>query len=282
MPLITTLSEFNKYVTVSSDFDNAKFLKYTSMAERNIIKMIGHVKYDEIVSAAPTVESRKLLCEYSANMGLSYALPAFVLNITTLGVFTNATSDSQRAEWWQIKDLNRSLLKFAFAALDDALQIIGIENAANFDELFVSTLPQFERVFSLGGSSQTFLSLIPFMREVQDMYLNATLGDCASYSFDENQLKTIRAAVVNLALSQAAVSGSFSLESNSIVLRIEVMPWEKVEKIEQAALEKFKAARYNVGMGYLNQVLKFVKTLPCYQAKDFSSEIEKKASGLYL
>src|SRR5690606_20544435 len=192
MPLITTLSEFNKYVTVSSDFDDAKFLKYTSKAERNIIKLIGQEKYDEIVERDVADETRQLLCEYSANMGLSYALPAFVLNITTLGVFTNATSDSQRAEWWQMKDLNRSLLKFAFTAMDDALQIIGIENSELLNGLFVSTVQQFEYAFSIQNSSQTFLSMIPFLREVQDMYLNATLGDCANHSFDDDQLKTIR------------------------------------------------------------------------------------------
>lgn len=282
MPLINTLSDFNKYVTVSSDFENAKFLKYTSMAERNVIKLIGKTKYDEIVLEDETNETRRLLCEYSANMGLSYALPAFVLNITPMGVFTNATTDSQRAEWWQMKDLNRSLLKFAFTALDDALEIIGIDNAANFDGLFVKSREQFERVYSLGGSAQTFLSLIPFMREVQDMYLKSTLGDCAAYSFDENQLKTIRAAVVNLALSQAAISGSFSLETNAVLLRFEVLPWEKIEKVEQTVLENFKAARYDVGMGYLNQVLKFVKELPCYQEREIESGIEKKDSGLFL
>lgn len=282
MPLINTISDFNKYVTVSSDFDQAKFLKYTTMAERNIIKIIGQTKYDEIVSDLPTDPTRILLCEYAANMGLSYALPSFVLNITNMGVFTNATTDSQRAEWWQMKDLNRSLLKFAFNALDDALNEIGIENSEIFDGLFITTLAQFEKVFSLGSSSQTFLSLIPFIREVQNMYLLPTLGNCRDYEFSDDQLEIIRAAVANLALSHAATSGGFSLELNAVILRIEVMPWEKIEKLEQNALTQFKEARFNIGMGYLSQLSKILKTLPCYQTREISSEIEKLDSGLYL
>lgn len=282
MPLITTLEQFNQHVTVASDFHNEKFLKYTKKAEKNIIKLIGKMKYDEIVDLPDNDEKKDLLREYSANMGLSYALPAFVLNITTYGVFTNSTSDSQRAEWWQMKDLNRMLLKFAFTSLDDALQLIGVENTIDFNGLFVTTLKQFESSFSLGGSTQTFLSLIPFMREVQDQFLKSVLGDCWDYEFSEDQLKIIRAAIVNMALSKAATSGSFSIESNSMILRIEVLPWEKVEKIEQTALERFKQDRYNIGMGYMNQILKFVKELPCYQHREFISHIEKKASGLYL
>ena len=282
MALINTLLEFNKYVTVSSDFDEAKFLKYTQKAEQNIIRLIGFHEYDKIVKKSKRSRTRKLLCEYSANMGLSYALPSFVLNITTAGVFTNATTDSQRAEWWQMKDLNRSLLKFAFSSLDDALHKIGIDKVTQLSGLLISSLEEFELAYSISGSSQTFISLIPFIREVQDQYINNTLGNCYNYNFSDEQNRIIRAAIVNLALSKAATSGSFSVEANAIILRVEIMPWEKVEKIEQIALEKFREDRYNVGMGYLNSVLKFIKELPCYVESENQNKIEKYNSGLYL
>lgn len=282
MPLITTLTDFNKYVTVSSDFDDEKFLKYTRRAERKIVKLIGADKYDEFVDGDPEDPTRELLCEYAANMGLSYALPAFVLNITGHGVFTNATTDSQRAEWWQVKDLNRSLLKFAFEALDDALADIEDIDTELTAGLFVTSADQFDKVYSIGGSFQTFLSLLPFIREVQEQYLKATLGDCFDHAFTKEQKELIRAAVINLALSKAAVSGGFQLESNAMLLKIEVMPWEKVEKLEQSALERFQNDRYNIGMGYLNAVLKFTKELPCYTENPAVSEIRKKPSGLYL
>lgn len=282
MALINNISDFNKYVTVASDFDNDKLVKYAKKAERNIIKLIGKTKFDEIVNEDEDDEERLLLCEYVANMGLSYALPALVINITSFGTFTNKTTNSEPAAWWQIKDLNRSLLTFAFTALDDALQLIGIEDTEILKGLFVTSVSQFEQVFSISGSSQTFLSLLPFIREVQDQFLRATLGDCYDYSFTPEQKKLIRAAIINLALSRAATSGSFSVEANAFILRFEVLPWEKLEKIEQSALEAFKTDRYNVGMGYLNQVLKFVKDLPCYVPKSYTSEIERKKSGLYL
>lgn len=279
MALIENITDFNKYVTVAADFDDDKLLKYSKKAERNIIKIIGQAAFDNVEEETP---AHTLLCEYVANLGLSYALPALVINITSYGTFTNTTTDTQRAEWWQLKDLNRTLLKFAFNALDDALQEIGLEDNDLLADLFVSSVAQFDRVFSIGGSAQTFLSLISFLREAQDQYLRATLGDCYTAEFTESQKYLIRAALVNLALSKAATSGSFSIEANGILLRYEVLPWERVEKTEQSALEKFKIDRYNIGMGYLNQVLQFATQMPCYQINKFESEIERKKSGLYL
>lgn len=279
MSLIENIAEFNEHVTVASDFEGDKLLKYSKRAERNIIKIIGKQAFEEIEKDS---EEEYLLKDYVANMGLSMALPALVLNITSYGTFTNRTSDSQQAEWWQIKDLNRSLLRFAFTSLDDALQIIGIENNEILKGLFVTSVLQFEKVFSIDQSSQTFLSMVPFIREVQNQYLKATLKSCFDYSFSEEQKEIIRAAIVNLALCKAALSGSFSIESSSFILRFEVLPWEKVEKVEQASLERFKDERYKVGMGYLNEVLKFIKDLPCYEQKSFQSDIERRKSGLFL
>lgn len=282
MALIENINEFNKYITVSSGFDLEKLLKYAKKAERKIIQIIGQEKFNEIENAPTVDETRILLCEYSANMGLYYGLSGFVLNITSYGVFTNNTSDSVQAEWWQVRDLKRDLIQFAFSSLDEALNIIGIDDNNITDGLWVSTVKQFDRVFNINGSSQTFLSLIPFMREVQDQFISATLGDCADYNFTDKQKELIRAAIVNLTIARAATSGAFSIEGNAVVLRIEVLPWEKVEKIEQTAIEKFQTDRFNVGMGYLNKVLSFVKELPCYSQKNFKSDIEKLKSGLYL
>lgn len=282
MALINNISNFNKYITVSSDFDLNKLLKYAKKAERKVIKIIGSTKFTEIEQKADTDETRILLCEYVANMGLYYGLSGFVLNVTSYGVFTNATSDAVRAEWWQVRDLKRDLAQFAFSALDDALNEIGIDNNNILEGLWVTTVAQFDRVYNINGSSQTFLSLIPFMREIQDQFIAGTLGDCAGYSFSDEQKELIRAAIVNLTISRAATSGAFSIEGNAVVLRIEVLPWEKVEKVEQAAIQRFQTDRYNVGMGYLNKVLAFVKELPCYEKREFKSDIEKLKSGLYL
>lgn len=281
MALIETLLEFNQHVTVASDFDDERFLKYTKRVERNLIRIIGQTKYDEVDAMDDDEEAKILLQDYVANQALSSALSSFALNITNYGIFTNQVDAGEKADWRDKKDLNRNLLKFAFDALDAALAVIGI-TGTNLEGLFVQNLAQFERAYSLQGSYQTFLSLVPFMREVQDQFLTPVLGDCANYAFTDEQLNLIRAGIVNLTVSKAAVSGSFLLESNAVLLRIEVLPWEKVEKIEQQSLERFRADRFNVGMGYLNQVQDLIKTLPCYVEKEFVSMIEKRPSGLYL
>src|SRR5690606_18560509 len=113
-------------------------------------------------------------------------------------------------------------------------------------------------------------------------YLRATLGNCYGYNFPSEQLKAIQGAIANFAVAKAATSGSFRIESGSFVLRFEVLPWEKVEKVEQSRLEKFTADRMAIANGYLNRVLKFVKTLPCYQEPENHSKIIQKKSGLYL
>lgn len=282
MALINTLEEFNQHVSVASNLLNASFLKYTKLAERNLKKMFGAEKLQEIEGKGPDDEARQLLCTYSANMGLSYALPAMALNITNFGVYTTVTTEGQPAQWHQTKDLNRNLLKFAFNALDDAIQLIGIDFVSKLDGLFITSVAQFEEFYSLNGSAQTFLSLLPFMREAQEQYLRGTLGECFDYDFTESQLKDIRGAIANYTIAKASTSGSFSIESSGFLLRFEVMPWEKVEKLQQSILEKFKDDRMEIAMGYLNKVLKFLKELPCYKPARSCSVIAKKRSGLYL
>lgn len=282
MALIDNISDFNKFVTVSSDFDSSKLLKYAQKAERKVIRMIGKSKFTEIENAPFEDETRQLLCEYVANQGLYLGLSGFVLNITGFGVFTNATSDAVRAEWWQVRDLKRDLAQFSFTALDEALELIGVENNDLLKDLWVTSTAQFNKVYNINNSTQTFLALLPFIREAQDEFLSSTLGNCANHSFTEAQKELIRAALVNLAVSKAATSGAFSFDSNAMLLRIEVLPWEKVEKIEQSAIEKFQSDRFNIAMGYLNQISKLVKELPCYQPTPIKSEILKKDSGLFL
>lgn len=282
MALIKDITEFNKHVSVASNLLDQSFLKYTKIAERDLKKLIGKEKFDEIEALDPDDETRELLATYSANMGLSYGIPAMTLNVTNFGVFTTVVSEGQTAQWHQIKDLNRNLLKFAFNALDDAIQLIGVEHIAKLDGLFITSVSQFEEFYSLNGSAQTFLSLIPFMRESQEQFLRATLGDCYDHKFNEDQLKKIRGAVANFAVAKAAISGSFSIESNGFLLRFEVLPWEKVEQVQQSRLEKFHQDRMDIAMGYLNGVLEFLKALPCYQAPESVSEITRKNSGLFL
>lgn len=282
MKLINSIEDLNKHVVVASDFYQDKLLIFTNRVEREFKKSIGEAKYESIVSSDEDDDLRIIACSFVANKGLSLALPSLVLNITSAGVFTNATTDSQRAEWWQMKDLNRSLLKASFEALDEVYSEIGIDKIADVNDLYVKNLKQFEHVYSLGGSAQTFMSLIPFMREVQEQYIYNTLQNCIAHEFNDYQLKIIRAAIVNLALSKAATSGSFSIESNAMLLRFEVMPWEKVEKLEQQTLTNFKEDRFNIGMGYLHKVSQFIKDLPCYEKKEYQSDIQKLKSGLYL
>lgn len=282
MALINNIAEFNTYVSVASNLLNDKFLKYTKKAERDLVNLMGKEKFEEIEESNTDDPARELLCEYSANMGLSYALPAFVLNITNFGVFTNQVDEGQRAEWHQVKDLNRSLLKFAFNSLDDAIQLVGVEFFAKFDGLFIRSLDQFEHFYPLSGSSQTFISLIPFMREAQEQYLRSALGSCFDADFDDRMLSDIRGAVANYAVAKAALSGSFKVESSGFLLRFEVLPWEKVEKVEQSMLEKFNIDRMSVATGYLNRAMKSLKDLPCFEVKPSSSGIERRKSGLYL
>lgn len=282
MALINTIAELNQYVTVSSNFDDENILKFTKKAERNLSKIIGKDKLEEIIGRAKDDEVRELLCEYSANLGLSYAMPNLVINITNFGVFTNLASKAEKAEWWQLKDLNRNLLAFSFTALDDAISLIGVDSIAMAEGVFVETLSQFERYFSIKNSAQTFMSLIPFLREAQAQYLIPTLGKCASFPFTDAQLDDIRAAMVNIALSKAATSGAFSVEAHAFVLRFEVLPWEKVEKLEMSVLENFTNERYGIGMGFLTRVSHFVKDLPCFESRVIQPDIERKCSGLYL
>lgn len=120
------------------------------------------------------------------------------------------------------------LLEFLDKHIDDRLPVGEGEEAGEIllpwrvtpaygatKELFVNSVEEFEKVFSIGGSRLTFLSLLPFMRRVQDFEIatcftderydllkEEILDDDISAS-DQLIIDRARQAIVLLSLSQA-------------------------------------------------------------------------------
>ncbi|MBC5840752.1 hypothetical protein H8R23_04985 [Flavobacterium sp. F-380] len=314
--LINTIADLKRHIIVSATFDFAKVLPFAKRVERKIIlDLIGQDQYDSIVihalvpeSSAPIDQVKELLEEAVANYALFLAMPTINILITNGGTKTSTTTNSDNADWKDKRDLNRSLLKTYNEALDDAFQIME-ENVTDFSEwqsskyytvfkdLVVQHTAQFNDHFSIQKNRQTFLALKPYMREVEDQYLKAMLGDdtlslikSKSEITIVNQAQEIaRKAVVAFAVAKAAITGTFTFTDSSFTVASDQLPWEKQSELSKEDRNDLKKDRQLAGEEYLKSLKKLIITyplmFPAYQdkaEKGITDKIIRKPSGLFL
>lgn len=314
--LINNIADLKRHIIVSATFDFAKVLPFAKRAERKIIlDLIGQDQYDTIVihsldpeSTTPINQVKELLEEAVANYSLFLAMPTINVLVTNSGPKTSENKEATNADWKDKRDLNRSLLKTYNEALDDAFQLME-ENVADFPEwrdskyytvfkdLIVPQTTTFNDHFNIQKNRQTFLALKPYMREVEDQYLKAMLGDCTLDFIKTKSANTIvldaqeiaQKAVVAFTVAKAAITGSFTFTDSSFTVASDQMPWEKQSELSKEDRNDLKTDRQKAGEEYLKSLKKFIIANPtvftCYQdkaEKGITDKIIRKKSSLFL
>lgn len=298
MPYITTTQQLNLYVQTEADLDFFRIKPYITKAEREIKRMIGVELFEELESEQTDdlkKEARSYICGYISNKGISNALNTLNVKVGNIGVKRLNPSKTEKAEWYEIKDLNRDLLTSALMDLNDLLVVLdenpsefpGIESSPYFlkfkDVLHVKTLHDFEEYFSLNGSYTTFHALKSFMRDVQLKYIERNISGCKVSDYNDSILSNLKGAIVNYTIAEVATSGLFRLEENGGLMKIELMPWEKLENISDNRLGELQKSRMEQASIYMNNVLKEIKELPCYTpAPAVENDLGFYDSGLSL
>lgn len=85
--------------------------------------------------------------------------------------------ENEKIPWeWQLLDDDREHMEAHYRAIDMAIALcerdkikewINSEKRKEHSSLLINTLSKFERYYPIGGSYHTFLSIVPFMREVE-------------------------------------------------------------------------------------------------------------------
>lgn len=315
--LINTIEDLKKHLTISASFDFKLVLPYAKRAERKfIISQIGHAQYVAICdhtlvedSNLPIDRVKLLLEEVAANFSVLLALDFINIQLTNSGAKKTTNTNSENADWRDIRDLKRMLSSTANEALDDALEIMedypgffldwsSSDLFTLFNSMIVSQTKYFQAHWDIQKNRQTFKALVPHMVEVEDQFLKPLLGSCtldfikqaSSNQFVLDVQLLSRKAIVALTISKVCITGTFSVTSSSLVVSSEVMPWEKSNlELSEEKLERLHNDRLNAGTEYLKQIKNIVKSNPsvftCYEDKEengLNKKIIKKKSHLFL
>ena len=242
------LKELIGFIYKSINFDNLK--SYVTFAQRDIIKIIGddvfhvawihylsdhfHTRNDEFPEWDVLDELVSHIQYPTAVLAYRKYVPSADLTHSDKGRQIFVSDQEKPAFEWQIEKDNENLLTLAHEAIDVLLEFldknIDLRNAGDGEltipwrnsdayksikELLIPNVAEFEKIFMIGGSRMTFLSLVPFIRRIQDneiascitldryneiheQYQNDTLSNGNRYILDR-----IRPPLALLALSVA-------------------------------------------------------------------------------
>lgn len=295
MALIKTIEEIKEHLPVSIDMDFNNILPFIKVAERDyIIRIISKTQYDDL-SAAYNVTTPTLTPAQTALLGrlqeaiTAYAfylwIPSGQLQIDDSGIRIATTDTIKTAFQWQIDELQKSVLKQAYSAMDDLLSFME-DNIADytlwqasdayteFKDCFIQTTQRFTELYSaLGNSRMNFLAIRSSMKKIEEFMILPNISQ-AYYDELKAQIKAntltpanlkvipfIQKAVASLTISRAIAEISASIEPNGIFmfssLRSSIITNQK-EPAVPYVLSKIEKSAKEDGMAYFEMLRQFL------------------------
>lgn len=195
MKLIKDIREVLEIIPVPMTSQLAVMKPYFSLAERELIKLIGVAQFTALVAAytAPDDASEKLTdAVHSAqrmvvNLGYLSAIPILSVNIGSAGIMVTSNKDNKQAFSWQVDGVKFSLRELGYGAIEDLLELLE-ENPDDFPEYHASdeyraarqyliqSAADFNQYFNIGASRYVFHSLAYIMKRVEDQELSSVYG----------------------------------------------------------------------------------------------------------
>ncbi len=205
------LKELIGFIYKSINFSNLK--SYIGFAVRDIKKVIGqevfitaenHYKSDNYLLAEPDTDHPEygILDELVSKIQYPVAVhayrkyvPSSDLTHSDKGRQIFVSEQEKPAFEWQIEKDNENLLALAHEATDVLLEFLDANIDAVFSgtgnlvipwrtsdafkatrKLLIPDVSEFEKVFMIGSSRLTFISLVPFIRRVQENEIQPSIG----------------------------------------------------------------------------------------------------------
>lgn len=298
MAFITTKEQLHQYVTIEGGIEFEKLKPYLIRAERDLQEIIGKelsLKIQFIDKNETLKEANDYACGLIASKALSEALNALKLKISNSGVKLSTPQNTDQPNWWDVKDLQRDLNKTSNKYLNYLLKCFD-QNTDLFPEwvtspvqapgkdLLIKSLDDFENYYSLNGSFTTFIALRPFIRDAQFIHVEKQLNGCYnSDDLTDEMLQDIKGALANYTIAAVADTGLFKLEENGALVKLELMPWEKAEKITDFRLDRLKEQRLEIAKQYLKKTLMEISKLLCFIREEETELLTiKKPSMLFV
>lgn len=249
--ILETTADLKKYISVGNSFVFSDFEPYIQKAVNTFTKKyIGnlHITLADAATdtnAAIKNEAREHLRAALTNLGWFMYMPTATVMMDSSGIAVNETDNRKAANFWQIKDIRREVLRAGNESLDLLLEVLEANTdvftdyATNYstinNELLVNNAVTFSTWYNINNSRQTYMALQPTIRQAEDQFLNNWL--CADFisllknipesETEANQAilqsikEPLQKALVNITVSKVAAIGLFELGSTGLKINFE-------------------------------------------------------------
>lgn len=189
--ILASTTDLKKYIPVSESLEFSDFEPYIQKSVNTYIgKYVGQLHItlaDESTGPNAVIENeaREHLRSAIANLGFFLYLPFAVVQMDSSGISTIVNDNKKSAEWWQVKDIRREVLRSGHESMDLLLAVleanpsIFADYASNYssinNELLVNNASVFSKYYNIFDSRQTYLALQPTIRLVEDQYIHTFL-----------------------------------------------------------------------------------------------------------
>lgn len=253
--ILTTTAELKKYISVATSFNFATLEPYITKAINSYTKkVVGnlHVFLDASTTGTNANiknEAREHLCSAIANFAYYLFSPYASITMDSSGM-ANVQNDKQAPlQNWQLISIQRELLRSGHESMDLLLEILEKNPAVFTDwttefgtvnkDLLVHNSTDFQLCYNINNSRQTFLSLVPSLRQIEDKYIKTLFSAeviIAMKSSTTGSLLELKnycqKAIVCFTIAKVYDEGIFHLDASGIKLKFDVLPWEKVQAVD--------------------------------------------------
>ena len=253
--ILSTTEDLKKYISIAQNFEFADFEIYIPKAINSYIrKYVGdlHVflKDEASVANANTLnEAREHLRSAIANFGYFLFTPYNSVTMDSSGMANIQNEQRKNIEWWQLNDIRRELLRSGHESMDLLLAILEANPTVFTDwttkfgsknkELLVHNTDEFQKCYNIFDSRQTFLALIPAIRQVEDQYINTFLCPELLAALKANPVdhvlklkEYLQKAIVHFTIAKVYDEGIFHLDASGIKLKFDTLPNETAKPID--------------------------------------------------
>lgn len=256
--IFNTTEELKKYIPLSKSYEFADFLLYIDKAIETYLKKYVGDLHEFLENEASETETdfkvknkaRKHLQSAIANFGYFLSLPHASVQSDGSGLSNVVNENRKNIEWWQKNDIAREVLRSGHEAMDSLLEILEAnplifiewteELASKNKELLIRNTAEFQNCYNIFDSRQTFLALVPAIRQVEDQYIKTFLCSELIEAIKglalDGKLKIakeyVQKAIVSFTIAKVYDEGIFHLDASGIKLRFDTLPNETVKAID--------------------------------------------------
>lgn len=306
--ILSNTADLRKYIPVNQTFDFPTFQPYINKAINSYIKKyVGnlHLELADLESGEDSIknQAREQLASAIANFAFFMYQPFFQLQIDGSGMSVATNENRKQPEWWQMADAKRELLRSGHESMDALLEILEqnpdeftdftAKYSTQYKELLVHNAADFNYCFNIFNSRQTFMALVPTIRQIETQILknfitskfykelreeiDVTSSESTTAEEDEKiQVKKyLQQAVVGFTIARVYNEGMFHFDASGVKLKFDVLPNEKVQQIDYGKPAEQLQRAINAQIENATQFILFAKEI---LEESFPDELVTKKS----